>query len=611
MPKRSRTHQLEDASINSFERLLPPEWVCRRKDKDYGVDLEVEIFDETGDATGLVFLVQMKATDDLKKERSVSMKVDRLEYLASFDTPSMVVRYCEASQAIHWIWLTNIFAKTDKPNTETVVVKFETSDKWSDSTPSEIVETAKVFRTIRTSSRRTPIGLSVAKEDCTEETIFELNYAVSQIRDTSRMVVAETDGLECLPVSVSLNGDRLNARIDVISSIGVRLKRLHRDEILAQLTYILAFMAGGYEFSAQAKNLAQVICDRRLVCQSRELAGSLACQFVDKPSLSAEIASLNLLHEQQDPIYAMYIRSLLSSELHAEEKSDAVKRFFTEALEAHKDQSSHRQSVIHYSFGNFYRMTGDQLEAVKQYNFARKKNPEYFVKDYFLAELAATLYFRRRFRTAAKLYAASFELSKLPRTAICAGDAFLFSGDFQKSSEYFELAVTSKDEFENAEASLKIWLSEWCSEHLVVDRRVEAGSLSRRVADWTNIFEQSVKDELYIDAVGASLMLAYMLENDEKTWTQAISAALNSNDAQLLIATFSSAIWRCGYDAYTPFRDHLTRHGFDNEMIFQMDSIVKHLQDLRESTGDDGVTMRFIEQHHFDVSDRKSREIED
>ncbi|MFK8034433.1 MAG: DUF4365 domain-containing protein [Hyphomicrobiales bacterium] len=106
MPKRSRTHQLEDISIQSFEQLLPPEWVCRRKDKDYGVDLEVEVFDENGKSKGLLFYVQLKATDDIKKERSVNMKVDSLEYLDSFDNPSIVVRYCDDSKAVRFVnWI--------------------------------------------------------------------------------------------------------------------------------------------------------------------------------------------------------------------------------------------------------------------------------------------------------------------------------------------------------------------------------------------------------------------------------------------------------------------------------------------------------------------------
>ncbi|RUX98437.1 DUF4365 domain-containing protein, partial [Mesorhizobium sp. M7A.F.Ca.CA.004.04.1.1] len=99
MPKRSRSHQLEAESIRRYEQALPSRWVCRRKDEDYGVDLEVEVFDDRDEATGLIFLVQLKATDDPTEALSVAMKMDRLLYLGSLDCPSIVVRYCSVDDS--------------------------------------------------------------------------------------------------------------------------------------------------------------------------------------------------------------------------------------------------------------------------------------------------------------------------------------------------------------------------------------------------------------------------------------------------------------------------------------------------------------------------------
>ncbi|GAA2022841.1 hypothetical protein GCM10009779_03390 [Polymorphospora rubra] len=51
MPQRPRSHELETESRRAFEALLPSSWVVRRVEDDYGIDLEVEIFEE-GSATG-------------------------------------------------------------------------------------------------------------------------------------------------------------------------------------------------------------------------------------------------------------------------------------------------------------------------------------------------------------------------------------------------------------------------------------------------------------------------------------------------------------------------------------------------------------------------------
>ncbi|UBZ13493.1 DUF4365 domain-containing protein [Flagellimonas marinaquae] len=60
---RSRTHILEEESLLELKKILPIEWVIREKPKDYGIDIEVEIFTSKGEYTGIVFWIQLKATD--------------------------------------------------------------------------------------------------------------------------------------------------------------------------------------------------------------------------------------------------------------------------------------------------------------------------------------------------------------------------------------------------------------------------------------------------------------------------------------------------------------------------------------------------------------------
>ncbi|WP_443030611.1 DUF4365 domain-containing protein [Sphingomonas sp. RT2P30] len=65
MPRRPRSHQVEDISIRRFEDMLPRAWVSRIVVPDYGVDRDVEIFTAAGESTGLKFAVQLKATDNV------------------------------------------------------------------------------------------------------------------------------------------------------------------------------------------------------------------------------------------------------------------------------------------------------------------------------------------------------------------------------------------------------------------------------------------------------------------------------------------------------------------------------------------------------------------
>ena len=59
--KRPRQHEIDAAARRQFEQSLPEAWVVRPQPDDYGVDYEVEIFDQH-ESTGVIFKVQLKGT---------------------------------------------------------------------------------------------------------------------------------------------------------------------------------------------------------------------------------------------------------------------------------------------------------------------------------------------------------------------------------------------------------------------------------------------------------------------------------------------------------------------------------------------------------------------
>ena len=95
MPKRPKQHRLEDNSRIRFQEVLPEMWVYRDKDKDYGIDAEVELFDNDENAQGLVFWVQLKATESKEKSSilSIDLEIDTLKYYKSLEIPVLLVRY--------------------------------------------------------------------------------------------------------------------------------------------------------------------------------------------------------------------------------------------------------------------------------------------------------------------------------------------------------------------------------------------------------------------------------------------------------------------------------------------------------------------------------------
>lgn len=607
MPTRSRTHQLEDLSIREFERLLPSAWISRRKDKDYGVDMEVELFDEFGKSTGLMFFVQLKATDNLSKERAVGMKVDRLEYLASLDAPSMVVRYCEPSDTFHWLWLPEIYARNPPPKAKTMTIKFETTDVWGEGTVSGILPTLRTFRKLRTGSRRIPFGLEVHSDQANSHASFALDVAISNIVGVSPRFKIGSDPDNDLSLLISLNEETLRVSIDSIMSISIELDPTVQDEISQLLCYMVACLAYRSGFNEHFRDLANYIVHANLSCQCREFAAVVASGVVEDSELAAAVASINGIHEIQDDNYLRYIHALLSCPGSHDKKLLAFRRFYDEAIDAHSTRSDREQAVLHYSFGNSLRVAFEFVAAFKQFNLARRKYPGYLDKGYFLAELGATLYFLGRYRLSSEVYAAAHAIEASAQTAICAGDAYLFAGRPSKAQTFYNDAKGSNDEFEATEADIKSYVAGWLVEFLEHNKHGSPSRLSNPDF-WTSIMQQSIEGDQVEHAFCASIILSYLMENDPVAWTNAIQfslrLAMSDNDTSILVATLTCAVQRCGYEAYSEFRGILVTTECPIDIVHMFDQMAKSIHGDRLSVEPERPIMRFIAPPSLDLAEQ-------
>lgn len=597
MPTRPREHQLEGISIRFFEGLLPPQWVCRRKDSDYGVDLEVEVFEDDGRSTSLTFIVQIKATDDLKKERSMSITLDRLRYLAGHDAPSMIVRYCEPAKTLNFMWISNVFAQIGNPETKTVTVNFNASDAWSFDTPQAVHRTLKVYRKLRHPSSNVSIGLTAETDGMCAEERFVLKHAVSQICDATGAVVSSSDYSECVPVSVWIDQNVLRVEIDVITSVTDQLDDITTPYILSSLVYALAFLTGQYGFKSQFRDLVRLIHERDFTTHSRFVAAAVAGFALDRPEISADLASRNGLHNVPDVHYWDYFNSIMKSELPVEERKPAVERLISETITSNLNLPESEQAAFHYNLANFYMNSGDYLSAVRQFNVARKKASIYLKRPYFLRELAACLFFNRRYAKAAELYLVAFEIDGGSQVGICAGDALLYSGHFAVATDTYqrtiEFAVSEEKAFDQSEAMLKVWLSEWVAEFYNVNEWTDKGRLSDRET-WMNVIDSSLSNDRFDDALAAALMEGFLADGDEGLWADAVAFAFNTEDTQLWYATLSCAIWRCGYEVYAKFRNSMKESGVSPTFIEHLDELVESFVEQRAAQKASGYTMRFV-----------------
>jgi Domain of unknown function (DUF4365) len=120
-PQRPTSHQLEDKSKLYFRQCLPAGWTADEPQKDYGVDVRVQIAEETF-LTGKALVVQLKATAEVEPGDSVALTlgVSTLNYLRSLLEVAMVVKYVEPENEAYWLLLKDVPQPAEGQKTITV-----------------------------------------------------------------------------------------------------------------------------------------------------------------------------------------------------------------------------------------------------------------------------------------------------------------------------------------------------------------------------------------------------------------------------------------------------------------------------------------------------------
>jgi Domain of unknown function (DUF4365) len=119
--KRHRNHVLEDNSVSQFKSLLPEIWNLHTFTKDYGIDVQIEIFDINGESSGLRVYAQLKATDKTEDDDSLSLDKEHFDYWAAHSDPVLLIRYFDISKSFKWTWIHDIHWRL-KPNKENISV---------------------------------------------------------------------------------------------------------------------------------------------------------------------------------------------------------------------------------------------------------------------------------------------------------------------------------------------------------------------------------------------------------------------------------------------------------------------------------------------------------
>jgi Domain of unknown function (DUF4365) len=152
MTRRPRSHQLETESRTAFSASLPAGWLFRDLAPDYGLDGIVEVFDERGVATGHLFFVQLKATDNASINSSLRVQLGRrtLDYYSTLVLPVLLAVFHSPTWEFYARWVEKLPALREARST---TLRLSVGDKWGPDRFSAILQDLELVTATEVGSR--------------------------------------------------------------------------------------------------------------------------------------------------------------------------------------------------------------------------------------------------------------------------------------------------------------------------------------------------------------------------------------------------------------------------------------------------------------------------
>jgi hypothetical protein len=106
----------------------------RELEPDYGLDGIVEVFTDFGNATGHMFFVQLKATDepDITAALRVRLSQRHLEYYSTLALPVLLVLYHAATAQLYGRWIDEESPAPAEVSVNSRTVRLAEQDAWCD-----------------------------------------------------------------------------------------------------------------------------------------------------------------------------------------------------------------------------------------------------------------------------------------------------------------------------------------------------------------------------------------------------------------------------------------------------------------------------------------------
>ena len=470
VPSKPRSHDLERLSRNRFEGLLPTWLVFREKDRDYGIDGECEEFDERDKATGLIFLVQLKATDEsnLATALSVSLSREHLTYYRNLSLPVLMVRYVATSGTFYTRWVHSYDSYGTDPTSKSITFRWDEGDAWAEGRPRELVAEARAFLALRSPGLAFPLDVHPDLEPpeswgiTAREIQLALRREIERRSDLVRMASGEPPpGAGRLIV----RPDRIAVEFGRVTAATFHIDDLFRPQGAQALARdLLALCALAFEHFGQLRAaglLALTYLPSSVVLLNQEGVWALSAAMVTSRQVIDALTLAQHLDEDEDENSQQASLFFLMVPLHhAATLSEYERLAYRDSLDRRIERRKQRGELAAaaretMNLAQFNLATGDPGSAVELHRRVAELDPEYEQRVHYHRERAGALFLVAHDADMAARYesvhqspvalwgevVAAYErtvaMSDDPRDRALLADALMYSGRYREALDVF------------------------------------------------------------------------------------------------------------------------------------------------------------------------------
>lgn len=585
MPKRTRSHQLEDESWKALDSSIPSNWVLRKPSSDYGIDGEIEIFDESGMSTGLLFFVQLKGTDivDQKKALEHRFYLDTIGYYRSLQIPVLLIKYHSPSKKLFYRWVYEIDPYYTRKGSKSIKVVFPKKNRWSIDKASDIVTQIIIFRKLISPKVPLPIEFHVlflGEESFNTPKGLISSMIVDAAKPLSDIIVFNFNTPNLLVPKIIISDDLISVDLacitsfnlhhpsdlyskednikylphDIIVGVAMALNRLGHSNVAAELAYNHILSSGLLD---NYKAIFEVVS-----CFTLGRRVDMALKVAEKLLETAEDKNLYLVFS----LPAFQKIEMTDNEL------EAFKKLLLRAINKSKELKFFKQTgSCHYNLGN--RLWGgsweNDREAFYHYRMAQKFDPYYKNREYFWRELAGILFNLKKYSCSERFYKEAISLGANLEVLALRADALMFAGQYKAALDLFKEYEKNVEEIE-PEWALKSWFLKGLIKTLGKDNQIRKVNEAKTIAAisksppkeakskidkainldglcslaWFNQAVNQIAEKNYDDAFTSFLITGIVQPNDVEAWSNTILCIFNGTEGLNMLPSIFSVAYR-------------------------------------------------------------------